>query len=112
MTRYDRKKRRMVFKRLNQIERACKKTSKDWGRKDIALATLKNNIDLGKLKITDENKEIHEWIKNFNNVLDSIYATCHEAYKKLKANGIAFNYLSMCIVIVKNNYNKGLKNES
>ena len=108
MTKNDRKRQTILFKSLDNIYNKSVSVSKSFGLNAISLKLLEANIKLSKIKPTDSNKIIHEWIDQHNKLLDDIYTTCEGYVKGIKAEHCSKEFLKICINKAKEAYKAGM----
>lgn len=101
--------RNQLFKTLDKIYKSAVKLSKSFGLDTISLTILKGLIEAAKFTADDSNKELHEYIKHNNDLLDLLYKSCEDAVKKVKAEHLAPALLKIYINEIKSGINEGIK---
>ena len=86
---------KLVMSNFDNLYKACKVTCKSWNTSAIPLNTLEVCINNAKIKVTA--KELKDWAKQHNTVLDNIFLTCKEAAESMSMDQVALTFLKKCI---------------
>ena len=99
----NKKVKKLIIKHLDKIYTGSVKLSKSFGLDSISLALLKQVISLNKMTADNTNKEIHDFIDNYNKMLDELYRSCVAVTKKVKSNHVSKLVLKQFIDTLKEN---------
>ena len=110
MDKETKKMKKMFFRNIDKIRGGAIKVSKKWGFKTtISITVLDALINNSKLKQNGDNKDLHKFIDDYNNVILDLLNVCKSACKKMGVKNISYNFCDNCVGIIKSNFEKGLK---
>jgi glutathionylspermidine synthase len=97
----DKKIKQLVLKHLNMIYSQSVKISKSFDQKAISPVVLEEVINLNRLKKTEENKNIHKFVDQYNDMLDKLYENCTTYIERIQADKVSFAFLKVSIDVLK-----------
>lgn len=103
--------RKLVFNSLNKIYKVSKSVANHWALNIVPFFVFKEIIEKAKLNTNTDIKDIKDFDKKYNDVLDCLFDSLKKISDMLGINGISLIELEKAIDVVKCNFDKGLKNE-
>ena len=100
-----------VFKSLNAINAASKKTAKAWDKKSntIPISLYNEVIKNAKWKLHPSNKIANDYINNYNKMIDLLFEAAKKSAFNFGVESIPLEFIEITIKQVKKAFLKGMK---